>query len=181
MTQIQKLITKSPIAELRSSFENFITTYANKYSDVFEALSRQSVPFGGNLLEKGHYVNDSRTGSSNKKQNKQKDQNQEVSENRYSVLYTLNAQYHHIGCSSQAEAQSILGMLMTDGNRIPVGIYDEKTDSFEWEIIGQYFHSQDPISEQYSRMDEILTIARALRRRDSSWQPGYLQKPSFFA
>ena len=181
MTQIQKLTRKSPIAEFRSSFENFITSYANKYSDVFQALSRQSVPFGGNLLEKGHYMNESRNGSSSRKQTSQKDPNQEISENRYSVLYTLNAQYHHIGCSSQAEAQSAMGILMTDGNRIPVGIYDEKTDSFEWEIIGQYFHSQDPISEQRSRMEEVLTIARALRRRDSSWQPGYLQKPSFFA
>ncbi|MBE9461622.1 hypothetical protein IEE83_06985 [Dyadobacter sp. UP-52] len=96
-------------------------------------------------------------------------------------MYTLKSQYHHIGCSSQAEAQSVLGLLMTDGNRIPVGIYDEKTDTFEWEIIGQYFHSQDSASEQNSRLEEVLTISRALRRRDSSWQPGYLQKPSFFA
>lgn len=109
------------------------------------------------------------------------EQQKVVSENRYSVLYTLKSQYHHIGCSSQSEAQSVLGLLMTDGNRIPVGIYDAKTDSFEWEIIGQYFHSQDSASEQSSRLDEILMIARALRRRDSSWQPGYLQKPSFFA
>ena len=181
MTDIQKLTKKSPIMELRSSLENFITTYANKHSDVFEALSRQSVPFGGNLLEKGHYVNDNRSANGNKKQTKQKDHNQEVSENRYSVLYTLNAQYHHNGCSSQAEAQSALGILMTDGNRIPVGIYDEKTDSFEWEIIGQYFHSQDSIEEQESRLEEVLTTARILRRRDSSWQPGYLQRPSFFA
>ncbi|WP_229209447.1 hypothetical protein [Dyadobacter koreensis] len=105
----------------------------------------------------------------------------EVSENRYSVLYKLKSQYHHVGCSSQAQAQSTLSTLMTDENRIPVGIYDAKTDLFEWEIVGQYFHSQDPISEQRRRLDEVLTIARALRRRDSSWQPGYLQKPGFFA
>jgi len=105
----------------------------------------------------------------------------EVLENRYSVLYKLKSQYHHVGCSSQAQAQSTLSTLMTDENRIPVGIYDAKTDLFEWEIVGQYFHSQDPISEQRRRLDEVLTIARALRRRDSSWQPGYLQKPGFFA
>ncbi|MCF2447119.1 hypothetical protein L0657_24405 [Dyadobacter sp. CY345] len=105
----------------------------------------------------------------------------EISENRFSVLYKYKSQYHHIGCSSQSQAQSTLGMLMTDGDRIPVGIYDAKTDLFEWEIVGQYFHSQDPISEQSRRLDEVLNIARALRRRDSSWQPGYLQRPSFFA
>ena len=143
MTQEQKHIAKSPLSDLKKSFQNFLSTYT--------------------------------------KRDKSKEQQKVVSENRYSVLYTLKSQYHHIGCSSQAEAQSVLGLLMTDGNRIPVGIYDEKTDTFEWEIIGQYFHSQDSASEQNSRLEEVLTISRALRRRDSSWQPGYLQKPSFFA
>ncbi|GGC03863.1 hypothetical protein [Dyadobacter sediminis] len=114
------------------------------------------------------------------RRNQPKEQ-QEFSKNRYSVLYTLKGQYQHVGCSSQEEAQHVLGMLMTDGNRIPVGIYDSQTDSFEWEIIGQYFHSQDPISDQQERLQEILTISRALRRRDASWQPGFMQTPSFFA
>lgn len=143
MIQELKYTAKSPLSDLKNSFQNFLSTYTKK-------------------------------GKSNGEQNV-------VSENRYSVLYTLKAQYHHIGCSSEAEAQSVLGLLMTDGNRIPVGIYDEKTDTFEWEIIGQYFHSQDSSIDQNSRLEEILTISRALRRRDSSWQPGYLQKPSFFA
>jgi len=110
-----------------------------------------------------------------------KPKQEEFSRNRYSVIYTLKGQYQHVGCSSQEEAQQVLGSLMTDGNRIPVGIYDSGTDSFEWEIIGQYFHSQDPISNQQERLQEIVTIAQVLRRRDASWQPGYLQKPSFFA
>lgn len=166
MAQIQKYT--SPLADLRSSFQHFVSAYADKYSDALTALSRRALPFGK-----------STSGTNAPKQSKNK--NQEVSENRYSVLYTINGQYHHVGCSSQAEAQSALGILMTDGNRIPVGIYDAKTDLFEWEIIGQYFHSQDPISDQRSRLNEVLTISRALRRRDSSWQPGYLQKPGFFA
>ncbi|MCF0055000.1 hypothetical protein [Dyadobacter sp. CY356] len=143
MTQELKYTAKSPLSDLKNSFQNFLSAYTKK--------------------------------------DKAKGEENVVSENRYSVLYTLKSQYHHIGCSSQAEAQSVLGLLMTDGNRIPVGIYDEKTDTFEWEIIGQYFHSQDSTIDQNSRLEEILTISRALRRRDSSWQPGYLQKPSFFA
>jgi hypothetical protein len=142
MTYIKHIIRKSPITNLRSSFQNLF-----------------SVNVHGRPA--GHQ--------------------QEVSENRYSVMYTFNGQYHHKGYSSETEAQAGLSMLMTDENRIPIGIYDAKTDSFEWEIIGQYLHSQDPVSEQHSRLEEILTIARALRRRDSSWQPGYLQRPSFFA
>lgn len=105
----------------------------------------------------------------------------EFSTNRYSVLYTLKGQYQHVGCSSQEEAQHVLGTLMTDGNRIPTGIYDSQTDTFEFEIIGQYFHAQDPASDQQARLHEILTVSRALRRRDGSWQPGVLGRVSFFA
>jgi hypothetical protein len=101
--------------------------------------------------------------------------------NRYSVLYRINEQYHHVGYSSQSGAQTALSLLTSDENRIAVGIYDAKTDTFEWEIIGQYLHSQYAPTEQHTREQQMLTIARALRRRDSSWQPGYLQKPGFFA
>jgi hypothetical protein len=105
------------------------------------------------------------------KQDKSNNQSQEFTKNRYSVLYTLKGQYQHVGCSSQEEAQYVLGTLMTDGNRIPIGIYDSKTDTFEFEIIGQYFHAQDPATDQQARLHEILTVSRALRRRDGSWQP----------
>ena len=115
------------------------------------------------------------------REKKSEEEGKEFSKNRYSVLYTLKGRYQHVGCSSEEDAQHVLGTLMTDGNRIPVGIYDSKTDSFEWEIIGQYFHSRHPVMDQQERLHEILTISRALRRRDASWQPGHLQKPSFFA
>lgn len=115
------------------------------------------------------------------KQDKSKSQSQEFTPNRYSVLYTLKGQYQHVGCSSEEEAQYVLGTLMTDGNRIPIGIYDSKTDIFEWEIIGQYFHSQDLMSNPEERLQEALTVSKALRRRDSSWQPGVMERASFFA
>ncbi|WAC11514.1 hypothetical protein [Dyadobacter pollutisoli] len=115
------------------------------------------------------------------KQDKSKSQSQEFTTNRYSVLYTLKGQYQHVGCSSEEEAQYVLGTLMTDGNRIPIGIYDSKTDIFEWEIIGQYFHSQDLMSNPEERLQEALTVSKALRRRDSSWQPGVMERASFFA
>ena len=112
---------------------------------------------------------------------KSKTDNQGFSANSYSVLYTLKGQYQHVGCSSEEEAQFVLGTLMTDGNRIPIGIYDSKSDTFEWEIIGQYFHSQDLMSDPEARLEEVLTVSRALRRRDSSWEPGFLGRASFFA
>jgi|GEM_PF-1718831 len=180
MSQIQKYLSKSPITELRNSFQDLFSAYSSKYSEVLEAISRQAVPFGGNLLEAGHLKGAASSRSVNG-QGKSGNNDSETSENRYSVIYTRDGHYHHVGCSSQTEAQTVLGLMMTDEDRIPVGIYDSSTDLFEWEMIGQYFHSQDPISEQNSRLAEVLTIARALRRRDSSWQPGYLQRPGLFA
>ena len=102
-------------------------------------------------------------------------------ENRYSVLYTLNDQYQHVGAPTQEEAQSVLGLMLTDENRVPIGIYDSKTDSFEWEIVGEYLGGQVASAHQRNRHEKVLTIARALRRRDASWHPAYLQRPSFFA
>lgn len=176
MTQLQKYTGKSALTDIRTSLQHFFSGGSDKYSEVFETLSRQVVPFGGNWMEENH----SGSGSF-KKQNTDRNENVEFSENRYSVLYLRNDQYHHVGCSTQADAQSVLGLMMTDEDRIPVGIYDQKTDIFEWEIIGQYFHSKDSEADQQERYGHILTIARALRRRDGSWQPGYLQRPSFFA
>ncbi|WP_353720728.1 hypothetical protein [Dyadobacter sp. 676] len=102
-------------------------------------------------------------------------------ENRYSVLYTLNGQYQHIGCPTQEEAQLIQSLMLTDGSRVPVGIYDSKTDSFEWEIVGEYLAAKGSEESQQKHKERILNIARALRRRDASWHPEYLQRPSFFA
>lgn len=106
---------------------------------------------------------------------------EEGTPNRYSVLYTLNDQYQHIGCTTQEEAQLVQSLMLTDEHRVPVGIYDSRTDTFEWEIVGEYLAARGSDEHQRSREEAILTVARALRRRDASWHPEYLQRPSFFA
>ncbi|WP_342085919.1 hypothetical protein [Dyadobacter sp. OTU695] len=113
--------------------------------------------------------------------NEPKQVTEEYSENRYSVLYMLNDQYQHVGCPTQEEAQLVQSLMLTDENRVPVGIYDSRADSFEWEIVGEYLAAQGTDEHQRSHQEEILGIARALRRRDASWHPEYLQRPSFFA
>jgi hypothetical protein len=180
MTQTQKYAQRSFLTGLRSAFQHLFSTERNQHSEVLEVLSRRVVPFGGNWLES---QNNSKANDNSRRftADYEPGNHEDISENRYSVLYLLNDQYQHVGCSSQAEAQSLLGRMMTDEIRIPVGIYDAKNDSFEWELVGQYFHSKDSVEEQRDRAEQILTISRALRRRDSSWQPGFLQKPSIFA
>lgn len=101
---------------------------------------------------------------------------------RYSVLYLLKEQYHHIACSTHQEAKTIMQRLLTDAKRTPVGIYDDKTELFEWEPLRQRDYNRAAISEQGKLGDQIITIAQALRRRDSSWQPtAQPQRTSFFA
>jgi hypothetical protein len=176
MKQSKKYSGNSIFANLGSSFQQFLSSNINN-SGVFHALSRQVAPLGGNWVETQHQFNV----TAHYNEENAEETGTEYSENRYSVLYLRNDQYHHVGCASQAEAQLVMGNMMTDEIRIPMGIYDAVTDTFEWEIIGQYFHSQDSPEEQQERLDHILTISRSLRRRDSSWEPGYLQRPSFFA
>lgn len=102
--------------------------------------------------------------------------------NRFSVLYMLNGQYHHLGAATQSEAMSVLQNLAKNTKRVPVGIYDAKTELFEWEPGRQKEYNQGDIEEQGKLAGQIITIAQALRRRDASWQPaGTFRRPSFFA
>ncbi|MBD2756054.1 hypothetical protein [Spirosoma validum] len=101
---------------------------------------------------------------------------------RFSVLYLLNEHFHHIGCRTQAEAESLLQRLLMDSRRIPVGIYDAKTELFAWEPLRQRAYNQSGIGEQGKLGDQIITIAEALRHGNSSGQSLVnVQKTSFFA
>lgn len=102
--------------------------------------------------------------------------------NRFSVLYMLNGQYHHIGCATHPEASSVLQKLVANPRRTAVGIYDAKTELFEWEPSRQHNYNQADIEEQGQLATQIITVAQALRRRDASWQPAStFGRPSFFA
>lgn len=102
--------------------------------------------------------------------------------NRFSVLYLLNEQYHHIGSNTHDEAVTLLAKLQENTKRTPIGIYDAKTELFEWEPNQKQHYEQASIEEQGKWGKQIITIAQALRRRDSNWQPtGGFRRPGFFA
>ena len=103
--------------------------------------------------------------------------------NRFSVIYLLKERHQHIICQTLAEAQSVLHTISTSKGRIPVGIYDAKTELFEWEPSQtQGYYAEAGLSEQGNVDEQIITIAQALRRRDASWQAQHsLPRPSFFA
>jgi hypothetical protein len=99
---------------------------------------------------------------------------------RFSVIYLLREQYHHIACNTRSEATEVLQKLQLDMKRTPVGVYDAKTELFEWEPTRQHTYNGANIQEQSKLADQIITIAQALRHRDANWIPA-LNRPSFFA
>jgi len=102
--------------------------------------------------------------------------------NRFSILYLLNEQYQHIGSTTYAEAQAIMQKIVADPKRIPVGIYDGKTELFEWEPTRQREYNQAAIGEQGKLAEQVIPIAQALRHRDATWQrAGNVKRLSFFA
>lgn len=99
---------------------------------------------------------------------------------RFSVIYLLREQYHHIACNTRQEATEVLQKLQLDMKRTPVGVFDAKTELFEWEPTRQQIYNAATIQEQSKLADQIITIAQALRHRDASWVPA-LNRPSYFA
>ncbi|MDB5241618.1 MAG: hypothetical protein JWP57_2243 [Spirosoma sp.] len=99
---------------------------------------------------------------------------------RFSVIYLLREQYHHIACNTRSEAFDVLRKLQLDIKRTPVGVYDAKTELFEWEPTRQHTYNGANIQEQSKLADQIITIAQALRHRDADRVPS-LNRPSFFA
>ncbi len=101
---------------------------------------------------------------------------------RYSILYLLNEQYQHIGSATHPEAQAILQKIVADPKRVPVGIYDGKTELFEWEPSRQHEYNGAGIGEQGKLAEQVIPIAQALRYRDATWQrAGNFRRPGFFA
>ena len=99
---------------------------------------------------------------------------------RYSVLYLLNEQYHHIGSHTQEDARAILEKLSADKRRTAIGVYDAKTELIDWAPAYQIVYDQAGIGGQGKKANQIITIAQALRRRDWNWQ-GDFRRPGFFA
>lgn len=101
---------------------------------------------------------------------------------RYSLIYLLNDQYQHVGFVSHSEAEAIMAQLLTNTKRTPIGIYDAKTELFQWASPHQLPYNQASTEEQAQRGNGIISIAQALRRRDASWHPADgFGRPGFFA
>ena len=86
--------------------------------------------------------------------------------NRFSVIYLLQKQYHHIYCDTHEEADAALAHLSTQEGYKPIGVYDAKTELFFWEPIRQHQYDKASIGKQGKLGDQIIGIAQALRHHD---------------
>ncbi|GAB2577987.1 hypothetical protein [Spirosoma areae] len=88
--------------------------------------------------------------------------------NRFSVIYLLKKQYHHISCATQAEAEAALTHVCAQNDCRPIGIYDAKTELFYWEPTRQRQYNKASIERQGKLGDQITLLAQRLRQGDEA-------------
>lgn len=186
MTLIQVYRNKVSLAEIRNSVAEFLMTKVNENQEVFESLARMGNHYGGSVLPDRYHTAGSRAtsgdlppGSPSRQAVEEPDHAYSI--NRYSVVYLLKEQYKHLGCSTHAQAQEALKALRDDSARTPVGIYDDRTELFEWDAALRDEYEKASMRDQGRKGEDVIRIAQALRRRDSSWDSGEFRRPSFFA
>lgn len=188
MTFIQIYNKKNiSLSEIRSTIEDFLTANINANQEVFESLTRMGNHYGGNVFPARYYT--SRKAKSVAKvpivnvsaSQVAEETAPESLENRFSVVYLFHDRHQHVGCTTHEKAQAILQSLASDPARTPVGIYDDKTELFEWDLAIRSEFDQADIREQGYMGNEIISIAQALRRRDSTWESYEFRRPSVFS
>jgi hypothetical protein len=90
--------------------------------------------------------------------------------NRFSVIYLRKKRYYQLYCATHAEANTVLKQLLTKKGKVPIGIYDAKTELFYWESSRQRQYDQASIEEQGKLDNQITTMAQTLRHYDTSGQ-----------
>lgn len=88
--------------------------------------------------------------------------------NRFSVIYLLNKQYHHIYCATQTEANALLTHGFNQPGYKPIGIYDAKTELFYWEPTRQHQYDRASIERQGKIANQAIRVAQNLRHRDAN-------------
>ncbi len=186
MTLTQIYRKKESLSEIRSSIRTSLIAKINANQEIFASLTRMGNQYGGNVFPNRNYQDGSQflthepsplTPFRGEIENPDK----LYYKNRYSVLYLLKDQYQHIGCSTYEEAQAAIKALLDDQDRFVVGVYDDRTELFEWDAALRDEYEKASMRDQGRSAEQITRIAQALRRRDSSWDSADFNRPSFFA
>lgn len=186
MTSIQIYNKAISAKDIRSILNDYLLAKINDKHSVFEAMARQGNYYGENCFPTRYYSG-GLSAPEVRRKNVTRRQKEDAlvplmeTPNRYSVVYLLKDQHHHLGCATPAQARVILGVLHDDPERMSLGVYDDKTELFEWDSALRDEYEKASMKEQGVRGQEIINIAKALRRRDSSWDSNGFQRPTFFS
>ncbi|WP_040005668.1 hypothetical protein [Fibrisoma limi] len=82
---------------------------------------------------------------------------------RFTVLYQLNNHYFYIGCSTYLLADLTLSNVQSVHSGEPLGIYDAKTELFQWEPVRRHYYNKLSIEEQARHDLRIIRIVHQLR------------------
>jgi hypothetical protein len=187
MTIIQAYKNKISVADLRSNVAHYLSAKLHDNQDVYEALVRMGNPYGASVFPDRYHTR-SISGLVKRAHKPTSPPPESIADKvpdepgflrRYSVVYLLREQYRQLNCSTREQAREALNLLLEDEDRTPVGIYDDKTELFEWEHSLREEYEKASMKEQGQRGAEIINIAQALRRRD--WDLGEFRRPSLFA
>lgn len=85
--------------------------------------------------------------------------------NRYSIVYLLEEQYYQLSAPTVAEADALLHQIWAEQRGVPIGIYDAKTELFQWEPNRQRMYDQLSIEEQARYDQTIVAQVQELRRQ----------------
>lgn len=186
MTRIQTYTHKVSLSEIRSAMESFLFAKINDTKETLETLTRRGLEYSGSALPDRSHTDGYRSparevpsGSSAHESVGGPDGYYYT--NRYSVVYKLKGHYKHLGCSTYAQAQAALNMVADHADRTPMGIYDDRTELFEWDAALRDEYEKASMKDQGRKGEEIVGIVQAMRRRDSSWDSREFRRPSFFA
>ncbi len=184
MTLIQVYRNKVSLAEIRASVEAFLLAKIDANQEVFESLTRMGNHYGGSILPDRFHTDGQRSLPSEAPPSSQPSLGEPEGHyytNRYSVVYHFKEQYKHLGYPTYAQAQAAVKVLLDDKDRTPVGIYDDRTELFEWDAALRDEYEKASMKDQGRKGEEIIGLVQAMRRRDSSWDSREFRRPSFFA
>lgn len=85
---------------------------------------------------------------------------------RFSVVYRLKDQYHHVPCHTFIKATILLRKAHSTPFGKPIGIYDAKTELFQWGPMQQQLHKALSVGEQGRQGSAIINQVQTLRDKD---------------
>ena len=186
MTFIPTYSTTVSLSEIRSSVAGFLFSKLKDNEQALGTRARGGQPYSGNTLPDRSHTDGYRSlapevpsGSAPLEPVGEPDRYYYT--NRYSVVYLLKGHYKHIGCSTYPQAQAALNLVAEHADRTAVGIYDDRTELFEWDAALRDEYEKASMKDQGRKGEEIISIVQAMRRRDSSWDSREFRRPSFFA